>query len=663
MNKLSRIAKRIGRAFALGALCNASFMCTTQSVLPSGPVDAGSTDATNPDGSTGDAGSLDATVSNMSDADAPVFAINGPSSVEALTYTLDYTVASRNNHTYFWTLDGPNTCINTDTDGCVLECSGCTITGTTSTGYSEYPSSHFYVAAPPSGSFTVKVEEREGTTVVDTAELQVTVVGKRLTGPARASSTADGEFWRAPLASRVSYPTGRVQSPMPASVVEHLRDIAAHAPKTARDNVFIKVGDSITVSPAFLGGSSDPVFMRSCLQDGPIQHEGGYQVKLPDDADLIPTILHFRSGVTTADNFDGNEEVCTPLGRYSIAAQGGTSADWAIADSPDSPVELEIAAMNPLFAWIAFGTNGLSEGGSATSDFASKLRAFQDSYFKLVDLVASRGIVPLLRTVPPRLDEKGAYQFLVPTFNALIRAKAVSMQVPLIDFYEALVSAPSVLQPVKITSHRSNDWGIGSDGIHPTYGDYNQYCWFDTEKKRAGLNTGYAIETLSALRGLDRLVQTVVVGTNSLDDTDDRAAVDVVDTALKTKVFGGEVISWGDVRSSTDGEPKTATYSDCSAPNNGVRAADSATGIAVDYRLELTEATPLRALVLDGNTDSHGVYLLQENGSCRDSGASMIATTVPAGRYILRVHAKDATATGEVVTLLVQCDPADTRCL
>jgi hypothetical protein len=597
------------------------------------------------------------------DGGVPALAIVGPDEVDLLTYRLDYSVPLSDGRTYRWTLRGPDDCINTKGEGCVLTCTGCDITRTSSSGYSEYPSSHFYVAAPRGGSFTVHVDELEGSEVKRSADLTVRVLGERLSAIARPHGvTETGAFWRVDPKSRVPYPTDQTHSPVPQSVVAQLRRIASHAAPSARDNSFVKVGDSITASGAFLGGSSEPDNIRSCWQDGPILHEGDYHVRIPSDSDLAPTIRHFRTAVTTALNYEGKEETVTPLGRFSIAAQVGAGAQWALGNAADSPVDREIAAMQPLFAWVAYGSNDVGQGGSPGSDFFDKIGTFQGSFFQLVDRVVSKGIIPVLRTLPPRLSDGGDYQFVVPAMNALIRAKAASMQTPLFDFYGALVHSPYLPSPIQRGEHRDNDWGIGNDGLHPSQGIYTQYCYGDAATPEAGLNTGYAVEALGALRGLHRAVSAVVVGVESLDDASPSPDPNVIDTRMKTKVFGGEVMTWGDVRSSADEQVRTASYGACTAPNDGVRAPDGASGPAVDYSLTLSAAMSLRAIVTDGRLNAHGIYVLNADGTCRHSGANMLAATLPAGSFTVRVHATDAAHTGEYAALVVECDPADARC-
>jgi hypothetical protein len=585
--------------------------------------------------------------------------------VDPYANSLTYYVPSTSGHTYLWTVTPGGSCYNTSGQGCVLDCSGCTITSTTSTGYYEYPNVYFDIAAPDGPqTMTIQVAEYDASaTQVDGGTLSVTVVGGRETPASTRPQVADaGNWWRIAASQRVPYPTNLIQSPMPATVVTSLLAVAAHSPATAEDNSFIKVGDSITEDPGFLGGYSDPVSNPSCWESGTYLTSSGYNVLLPNDADLLPTIYHFRSGFVSAADADGTTYTTSSLGRYSIAAQAGQGADWPLSGSP-TPLAQEISAMNPLYAITMFGTNDIGHGGSASSDFNAKVQNFQQNYYALVDAIASQGIIPILSTIPPRLDSSGQYQWIVPTFNAVVRAKAQSLQTPLIDFYLALVTSPNLTQPVSATAHDAGEWGIDADGIHPTIGDYDQYCYADTATATAGLNTGYGVRALTALRALDRCVQAVVVGTTSFDDAGVAASPFTIDTTQTVPIFdGGAVLAWADVEDSADGTVTAVSYSGCTAPNSGTLAAVDAGGPAFDYSLTLGSSMSLRAIVADEGNNFHGVYILDSTGSCVYSGANMIAGTLMAGSYTVRVHATVAGQTSEYVLAVVQCDPADNRC-
>ena len=82
----------------------------------------------------------------------------------------------------------------------------------------------------------------------------------------------------------------------------------------------------------------------------------------------------------------------------------------------------------------------------------------------------------------------------------------------------------------------------------------------------------------------------------------------------------------------------------------------------LDYALQLIRSTRLRALVLDGKHDGHGLYLLRKDGSCQQAAADLLTAVLPPGDYSLRVHARQPSAAGEYALLLVECDPGDARC-
>jgi len=133
-------------------------------------ADAGDSDAGQPvyDGGTPDGGEADAGVDAGPDEDAGADAgvdagpltITSPTQVDPFAYSLTYSTTRNGDHTYLWTLDPGGTCYNTNGQGCVLNCSGCTITSTTSSGDYEFPDVRFEIAAGDGPTtFTIEVSE------------------------------------------------------------------------------------------------------------------------------------------------------------------------------------------------------------------------------------------------------------------------------------------------------------------------------------------------------------------------------------------------------------------------------------------------------------------------------------------------------------------------
>jgi acyl-CoA thioesterase-1 len=74
----------------------------------------------------------------------------------------------------------------------------------------------------------------------------------------------------------------------------------------------------------------------------------------------------------------------------------------------------------------------------------------------------SRGVKPLLATIPPEFDgccpNRGKRHDMVPGFNNLVRMLATEQAVPLVDVYSALNTDPKLY--------------IGFDGLHPNADGY-----------------------------------------------------------------------------------------------------------------------------------------------------------------------------------------------
>ncbi|MFO0612663.1 MAG: SGNH/GDSL hydrolase family protein [Polyangiaceae bacterium] len=251
------------------------------------------------------------------------------------------------------------------------------------------------------------------------------------------------------------YPADARHSPMSAEVVARLKAVLAASPN--RPDVFAKVGDSITVTPAFLG----------CLD--------GSDVDLGAHAALDPSRAFFAT--TLADAVDSSYD------RATQAAVVGWSAGAANKGDP-TPIEQEVAAILPGFAVIMFGTNDTYAGGQLT---------FERNLLADVDALLALGVVPLMSTIPPRGDS-AAMNELVPEMNTIIRAIAQYRQVPLMDLHQTLVGLA--------------DYGLSGDGVHPaTYfsGSYHG-CWFND----SGLTEGMNQRNLITLEALDRARRFVV---------------------------------------------------------------------------------------------------------------------------------------------------------
>jgi hypothetical protein len=247
------------------------------------------------------------------------------------------------------------------------------------------------------------------------------------------------------------YPFGMLQSPMTEQVVYRIS--AMRASSTGRRNVFMKVGDSITISNHFL---------KCFVED---------TVDLGDYPHLEATLKFF-----------GEVPLGPPKTSFDRASMA-TCVGWTARDprlGGPSPLDKEIAGTRPGFAIIMFGTNGSNLDG---------IFAFERDLLADIDLLLDRGIIPLMSTVPPKIG-KPESMAAIPEMNVIVRAIAQARQVPLMDFNLALQHLP--------------DWGLAEDGVHPRpyLKKYVAHgCWLNADALQAGMN----VRNLVTLTALDRV--------------------------------------------------------------------------------------------------------------------------------------------------------------
>lgn len=360
------------------------------------------------------------------------------------------------------------------------------------------------------------------------------------------AGAGDSGFFDAGTRGVVLYPTGRLHSPLTSELVDHLRDVATRGARD--DDALMKVGDSLTVSSGFL----------SCF--------AGSNVDLSGRATLQPTIDAFKAtrlGTTT------------PFDRTSLAATIGWSARSAIAGTP-SPVEQELTATNARFATLMFGTNDV---GFANPD------NYATSMFAIVDLLLSRGVIPVMSSIPPRRDSATANGW-VPIYNGVSRALAQARGVPYFDLHQALEPVP-------------NNGITTADNVHLnvfTVSGLARGCLLTTQ----GLQYGHNVRNLLTLEALTRLRGAVLSSV-----APDAAAPTRQGAGTSVDPFVVEALPFVDVRDTrTMGERRIASYSGCSTANEG--------GPEVLYRFEVTRPMTVRATVaMVGTTADVDVHLLR----------------------------------------------------
>jgi hypothetical protein len=206
-----------------------------------------------------------------------------------------------------------------------------------------------------------------------------------------------------------------------------------------REDVFAKVGDSISQSPAFLQGL------------------GCSRQRLGRNRGLRSTIRLFA-----ARRLPGHSSECRSVNAFSRDSAATLSrilAAWAhipgAAVDPscrpmEAPLECEIRLIRPGYALILMGSNDVSIGVGAGIDTTDEyLRAMT----RIVGLARQHGVVPVVSTIPPRNDNASAEE-LTERLNAGLVAFARHRHVPVINLWRALYPLPRR--------------GMSSDGLHPS---------------------------------------------------------------------------------------------------------------------------------------------------------------------------------------------------
>ncbi|MEZ4231860.1 MAG: SGNH/GDSL hydrolase family protein [Polyangiaceae bacterium] len=398
-------------------------------------------------------------------------------------------------------------------------------------------------------------------------------------------------------------------SPVSESVLAAARVIAQNDP-SAKSDVFMKVGASGTVSKSFMycfAGDAQP----------------NYRVEGADE--LLPSVEYFRAGDAAGD---------TPFDRPTLAAVSGRSAGWVIGGSP-SPLEQEQATLHPRFAYVNYGTNDMGLGATHLSALFPFYRNMSD----LLDQLASKGVISILSGLNPRGDSDSAALW-VPTYDAVTRGLAEARQLPYLSLYLASKDLPGQ--------------GLLGDGIHGNaYSDGgSQPCVFTT----AGLEYNYNVRNLLSMRLLDRLKRGVV---------DEESAQDASDAGYTGSGTAEDPIlidrlpftHAGDTRL---GERVLDTYPGCAASQDE-------SGPEIYYRLDLTEQTSLRLLVLDRDGVDVDLHLLSapSGEGCLQRSDRALQLTLGPGSYLVSADSfvtSGSEQAGDYLFVALRCEAGDPDC-
>jgi hypothetical protein len=258
-----------------------------------------------------------------------------------------------------------------------------------------------------------------------------------------------------------------------------------------RGNVFSKVGDSITANWGYL-------------------YQIGYgNYELGDYEYLAPAISFFSSTLA--------RESLNSFANFSAAAWGGWStrdilgtgqnvADQGMCQPGEMPLVCEYRVVKPAVAIIMLGTN--DSGGIPTDEYTANMR-------RIIEISVDMGVIPVLSTIPPQANGNSR----IDELNTVIKALAHEYDIPLMDYYAAMVGLP--------------DMGLSKDQVHPSTppaGD-DATAIFTGDN----LQYGMVVRNLLTVQMLDALWRSVLY---DYDGSAPPPAAYVPDTV---SVFGSEV--------------------------------------------------------------------------------------------------------------------------
>ena len=404
------------------------------------------------------------------------------------------------------------------------------------------------------------------------------------------------------------YPSERIISPINVSVADGLRAITDNDP-LLDDSIFMKVGASSTVSTNNL----------NCF--------AGDYVDLGADAWLQATLEFFLAG---------DAEGTTPFDRTTHAAKSGMSTGWSMSGDP-SPIDEEMNDIAPRYALIHYGTNDMHLG----TTFESAIWNFGNQYLDLVELLSSRGVIPMCFAIAARGDSQAADHW-VDAYNSVIRGVAQARQVPFIDMHYAL-------DPLE--GH-----GLAGDGIHlNTFisGGYYRACLLSEE----GLEHGFNMRNRVSLMALDAMRQVVVTEVDALDDGVPMEG----DGALETPFIIEELPYTHMENTALSPWSELDIYGGCDASQDE-------SGPEYLYRFEVSETTRIRAMVFDRGDVDVDIHLLDDSGSeagCLDRAHQILEATLEPGVYHFSLDTfvvSSGPLWGEYLFTVVRCRADDAAC-
>jgi LysM repeat protein len=243
--------------------------------------------------------------------------------------------------------------------------------------------------------------------------------------------------------------------PSIANVTDHARQLFLFGGTLGnRPDVFSKVGDSITVSDAFL----KPI--------------GWGKYNLREYSNLQPAVDFYSISFARDANSFANTSLAAKVGWPAQALLSPQAADANYCAEGEAPLVCEYRWVRPSVALIMLGTNDVP--GTSAARFERHMR-------EVIEISMEMGVVPIVSTLPPM--NRAGVEGRVESFNSIITNLAYEYNVPIWDYWSALQGLP--------------DHGLMSDGVHPTLAPNS------SDFTPENLQYGMTVRNLTALQALD----------------------------------------------------------------------------------------------------------------------------------------------------------------
>lgn len=383
------------------------------------------------------------------------------------------------------------------------------------------------------------------------------------------------------FAGPARYPASAAISPVSAATVARWEAIRDGGPPGADERVFIKVGASGTVSTRLL----------TCFEPG-----SSFGYDLAGRSHLQAIIDHVRAARVAGGT--------TSFARVTEAAEVGRTARWAVTGSP-SPVERELAALRPRYAFVNYGTNDM--GGAAS--YESALWVFWTHMNTLLDTLEDQGVIPIITGLNPRDDRADAAAW-VPVFDALTRGLAEQRQLPYLSLYLSTKDMPNM--------------GLIGDGLHGnafSSGGATRPCHMTDP----ALNFNYNLRNLESLNMLDRVWRAL-----SGEDVVSRDLETWHGRGTKDDPFIVDKFPFTHSATTLGAERLNAGYPSCDGGQDEG-------GGEVYYRIVLSSPRTVRVMAFDreADVDVHLLESIDEASACVARHDRTIERMLPAGTHTI----------------------------